>query len=329
MKSYGDIFNHVATFENLELSLRKASRGKKSNEVVAAFIENRECELAKLQEELVTESYAPEPFFQFKIKDPKPRMISCASFRDRVVQHALCNYMAPILEKKYVFDSYACRKGKGTHKAVLRAQQFSRKYKYFVKGDVRHYYDSISHSLLKGILLPKFREAKMRRLLNRIIDHNAPNQSEGIGLPIGNLTSQWFANTYLNVMDQYVTHESAVGGYVRYMDDFVLWGNDKGKLQRAMQSVEKLLCDKLALRLKEERTVLAPVSEGIAYLGMQIFPALIRFQGKRFRRMSRLIKSHEVLMEKGEFTSLESIQSVLGTARFFGIKTNLGSYIEI
>ncbi len=197
-KSYGQCFEKIAEPENLAAALKRAAKGKNSRATVAHFLSNSEEELSLLQTELFDGTYRPRPVSQFRIMDPKPRTITCADFRDRVVHHALCSVISPFLENRFIDDSFACRIGKGSHRAVLRAQQFSRRYSYVWKADVRAFYDSVDHAVLLQMLCRRFREKRLHNLFRIILEHPFPGQVAGKGLPIGNLTSQWFANFYLD-----------------------------------------------------------------------------------------------------------------------------------
>ena len=200
MKSVGALFARVCDPENLRAAMERAARGKADRPGVMRFLANADSELPALEDDLRNGTYAPAGYDQFRILDPKPRRISCAPFRDRVVHHAVCGVIAPAIERRLIADSFACRQGKGTHRAVLRAQHFARRFGYFCKLDVAQFFDSVDHGVLLRLLTRLFREQRLLSLLGRIIQHPFPGQRPGAGLPIGNLTSQWFANLYLEVI---------------------------------------------------------------------------------------------------------------------------------
>lgn len=197
MKRVGLLFERVVAFENLLYATRQAARGKTSQLRVAHFLFHQEKECLRLQTELKQGIWLPSGFRVFEIREPKPRRISAADFQDRVVHHALCNILEPVFERRLIFDTWACRRGKGSHLAVKRAQVFSQRFPYFLKCDIRRYFDNVDHAILKRLLRRLIKDQAVLNLLDRIIDHPLPGASPGKGLPIGNLTSQHFANLYL------------------------------------------------------------------------------------------------------------------------------------
>ena len=323
MKSYGGLFPRIVAPDNLGAAMLRAARGKRDRPTVAAFLQHADTELGALREELLSDRYVPRPYTQFRIMDPKPRTISCADFRDRVVHHALCAVIGPLMERRFVHDSYACRAGKGMHRAVLRAQEFCRRFGYYLKADIRKCYDSIDHEALLGVLLPMFREKRLRELLRRIVVHPVPGQRPGRGLPIGNLTSQWFANLYLDRLDHFVKDDLGVGGYVRYMDDFVLWDDSKERLHRAAAEVADFLACELRLSLKAEASRLAPTREGLPFLGLRVYPGLLRLQHGRRQRTLRLVRRRQAEFGAGSIGEEQlaaSVGSSLGMLRSFGLE---------
>jgi len=222
MKRYGHLFEQVTTFANLLLATKKAAQGKKTQQRVAYFLFHLETELFQIQDELQKGYWQPSPYRIFEIHEPKPRRISATDFRDRVVHHAICNILEPIFDQWLIYDTWACRPVKGNHAAIKRAQQFSRQYPYFLKCDIRHYFQSIDHEILKQLLQKIIKDAHLQALLNQIIDHPLPDSPLGKGLPIGNLTSQHFANLYLGKLDHELKDKQAIKGYLRYMDDMLL-----------------------------------------------------------------------------------------------------------
>ena len=315
MKRYGHLFEQIVAFDNLHRAARRALLGKKNRLPVARFYFHLECALLRLEEELLSGTYVPQPYRSFPVFEPKPRQICAADIRDRVVHHAICNIIGPILERLSIADSYACWKDKGTHRAMHRAQHFSRRYRYYLKLDVRQFFASVDHRTLKEKLARKFKDEKLLTLLHRIIDHPIPAGTSGKGLPIGNLTSQYFANFYLGHQDHYIKDELGVKGYLRYMDDMLLFGDDKETLHRLCAQVRAFLRDELALELKEESIRVAPVSQGISFLGFRIFPRLIRLQRSGWARFKRSVRAREQAYMKGDIDEkalVQSVQSLLG-----------------
>ncbi len=290
MKRQGYLFDGIVTFDNLWFAAHRAWRGKKDRPRIAEFYFHLERELLQLRDDLIDGSYQPLPYRMFTIREPKERRIAAADFRDRVVHHAICRYLEPLFERSMIYDSYACRKGKGGHKAVLRAQLFTRRYNYFLKGDIRHFFACIDHTALKQLLWRRIKDVRLMALLETIIDHPLEGQSAGKGLPIGNLTSQYFANLYLDGMDHYLKDVLRAPGYVRYMDDFLLFAREKPVLHRYLAEIERFLKENLRLRLKAKATRLAPVTEGVGFLGLRIYPGTLRIQGRGVRRVRRRLR---------------------------------------
>ena len=189
-------FEAVYAMDNLYSAWHKVSLGKSSKHSIMEFYRSLDANLESIADDLCKGAYLPGSYNRFLIKDPKERMISASTVRDRVVQHALMNYYAPVFDRHLIFDCYACRIGKGTHKAVLRAFHFAKSTRYFLKIDMRKYFDSIDHAILKNLLVKIIKESDILRLFNIIIDSG--DVCTGKGIPIGNLSSQYFANFYLS-----------------------------------------------------------------------------------------------------------------------------------
>ena len=263
MKRYGYLFEHIVSFENLLIAARKAFRGKKHRADVSEFYFYMEKELLKLQEELTLGTYCLQPYYTFNIYEPKERKICASSFRDRVVHHAICNVIGPVFEKSLIFDTYACRNNKGTHRAVARVRAFARKHPYFLKCDIKKFFESIDHKVLKELMRKKFKDKRLLNLLDLIIDHSVPGYARGKGLPIGNLTSQDFANYYLSGLDRFIKEELQVKGYVRYMDDFIIFEKEKTVLREILIKICYFLKENFLLSIKEQGLILAPSIQGI------------------------------------------------------------------
>ena len=315
MKRHGHLFEKVITFDNLLLASRKAIRGKRDKRAVSSFYFHLESEILALQEELKNGTYRPAPYIQFEIREPKVRKICSSDFRDRVVHHAICNYLEPILEKRFIHDSYACRDRKGAHLAVKKCQRFSRKNKYFLKCDIRKFFESIDHEVLKQLLVKNFKDTRFLSLLDIVIDHQVRGNPSRKGLPIGNLTSQHLANFYLDYLDHFIKEKCRVSGYVRYMDDFISFSNDKGFLQDLLLNIDVFTSEVLKLKLKEKATMIAPVSEGVPFLGFRVFPSLIRLKRENLVRMRRKVRKKEEMFLKGKISEeslILSINSIVG-----------------
>ncbi len=304
MKRQGGLWEQVVRWDNLLLAARKAQRGKRGRAVVQRFNFFREWELLRLQRELVDGRYTPGPFRSHWIDRPKRRLISAAPYRDRVVHHALMNVLEPVLDRRFHPDSYACRKGKGTHAAADRLQYWMRRRRYALQCDVRKFFPSIDHLILKSIGRRLVKDGRTLALLDLIIDHS--NEQESIqewfpgddlwapaerrrGLPIGNLTSQWLANGYLDDLDHFVTTRLGIGGYVRYCDDFVLLHDDRRRLRSAASDV----CDFLAgrrLRLHDGKRCVTPARVGLTFVGYRIWPTHRLLPKSNVRRLRRRVR---------------------------------------
>jgi hypothetical protein len=312
MKTYKHLYEQVCSFDNLYEAYRAARRGKRSAEAVAAFEFNEGVNLLQLQEELVAKTYTPGAYHHFYIHEPKRRKISAAPFRDRVVHHALCRVIEPIFERLFVYDSYACRVGKGTHRALDRCQEFARRYRYALQGDVLQFFPSIDHAILRELLARRIKDADVLWLIDQILASGAGVLSEEhtpqwfpgddlfavnrpCGLPIGNLTSQFWANVYLNELDQFVKRELKCHAYLRYVDDSILFGDDKGQLH-AWRAAGIAFLQTLRLRLHENTCRVFPVTEGISFLGFRIFPTHRRLKRTKAitfrRRLKGLLKAY-------------------------------------
>jgi len=306
MRQFDHLYPPIITFQNLLLAAKKAQHGKRMLPEVAQFNINLEKELFQLQEELSNKTYQPGKYHTFQIHDPKPRMISAAPYRDRVVHHALCNVIAPLLEAAMIDDSYANRVGKGTHKAILRYQEFSRKNKYVLKCDVRKYFPSIDHDILKQHLRRKILCADTRWLIELILDNSNPQEEHLVyfpnddlftpherrrGLPIGNLTSQLFGNYYLNALDHFIKEKLRCKYYIRYVDDFVIFSNKKPFLHQVKKEIDGFLAQ-YRLILHPDKSKVFPVEVGVEFLGHRIFPHF------------RLLKKENVLRFKRRFQKM-------------------------
>ncbi len=321
MKRHGDLFEKLITFENLYYAFRKAFKGSGRSEEACCYSFDLERNLFSLRDELVQAEYQPGTYRYFKVYEPKERTISVAPFRDRVVHHAIVNVLEPIYEKCFIYDSYATRKGKGTHRAVSRAQSFMRSAGYYLKFDIDKYFDNICHDRLLAIIQRKVKGRKLIELLSRIIVNSDISRRlvSGRGLPIGNLTSQFFANVYLDSFDHYIKERLRIRQYIRYMDDCVIFHNDKRQLLEILRMSEHYLTNSLGLTLKHKATFLNTRSNGLPFLGYRIFPSLIRLKQDNIRRLKRKLRLREKEFLHGiisEETYAMSLSSLAGYAGF-------------
>lgn len=310
MKRHGNLFEQIVSFENLLAAAKKAFKGKKDKARTAMFYFDMEKELLCLRNELRNKTYIPRPLRKFQIREPKIREIGASDFRDRVVHHAICNIIEPIFEKTFIHHSYACRTGKGTHRAINQAQFLCRTKRYFLKCDISKYFASIDHDILKKILAGKIKDPELIWLLNTIIESTQSDGSEK-GVPIGSLTSQHFANMYLDRLDHYIKDVLKIKGYLRYMDDFILFNDEKTELHLLHSSIETFLNDELNLELKEKATMLAPVMEGVPFLGFRIFPGVIRLKHENKKRALNTLKSRNAAFQAGYLSEKKYSQSLM------------------
>lgn len=325
MKTYKNLFKEVCSFEKLYDAYLKARRGKTHRGEVAKFTYNLEGELLKLQNELENQSYETGRYRNFVIFEPKRREISALPFRDRIVHHAVCAVIEPIFEKTFISDSFACRKGKGTHAGILRMQNFIEKTGenfYALKCDISKYFQSINHEILKKIIRRKIADEKLLWLIDSIID------SSENGVPIGNLTSQLFANIYLSKLDEYIKYELKVRYYIRYMDDFVLLDNSKKFLQDVRGKLEIFLVS-ISLSCHKRKTTVFPIILGIDFLGYRIYidyrlarkstvQRFINRTKKKIVKYENNLISHDKLME-----SFNSWESYMNHGDTYALKKNL------
>lgn len=308
MRRIGNLWRQITSFENLLLAARRAMRGKRTNSAVAEFDFYLEPLAIALQDELQSGSYRPGPYHAFWIRDPKPRLISAAPFRDRVVHHALCAVVEPLLDRGFIFDSYANRLDKGTHRAVDRAQQFCRRYKYVLKCDVAKFFPSIDHVILMSLLERKLKCRTTLDLLRTILAASNPQEpvrqlfpgddlftatERRVGLPIGNLTSQFLANVMLDPLDHHIKEKLCLAGYVRFADDFLVFGDDKRRLHELLAELRLFLAD-FRLKLQPRKCVVQRTSDGVGFLGWRVFPThrlLRRATGVRFQRQLRVLSA--------------------------------------
>ena len=287
MKTYKNLYSQICSSENLVPGLPAGPARQARGEAVAEFEFNLEGNLLRLQAALHTQTYQPGSYHNFYIFEPKRRLVSAAPFRDRVVHHALCKVIEPIWRR--VLSTTLCLPvGKGTHAALDLCQAWVRQYRYAFHGDVVKYFPSIDHQILKTLLSRRIADAPAIGLTNRIIDSGADIQVGespqtlfpamiylpccARGLPIGNLTSQFWANVYLHELDIYVKHELKCAAYLRYMDDVVLFSNEKSQLHTWKAAIGEFLGARLRLLLHPRKSVVFPTGIGIDYCGFILFP---------------------------------------------------------
>ena len=286
----------LADWHNLASAFQAAARGKRGRGDVEAFRANLDHELASLQDGLLSGTLRPGPMRCFRIRDPKPRLIHAPGFRDRVLHHAVMAHVGPVLDRALVFDTYACRTGKGTLAAVQRASAHAARWPWFAQIDVRAYFASIDHAILLGLLGRKFKDPALLRLLADIIQ--AHEASPGRGLPIGTLTSQHLANFYLNGVDRLLLEDGRVRGFVRYMDDLAWWTEDRAAARAALDCARDYLADRLHLAVKHPVRV-GRTRHGLTFCGFRILPSRTLLSRRRRQRYAALRQRAERAWQQG------------------------------
>ena len=315
MKRHKHLYPEICSFSNLLSAARKAQRGKRYTPATLEFNHRLESELPRLQRQLIEHTYRPGNYRTFTIYDAKPRLISAAPYRDRVVHHALCNVVEPIFERVFIHDSYACRKGKGTHAAADRLTHFMQNHDYALQCDVRKYFPSIDHEILKSLLRRKIACPETLQLMDVLIDHS--NRQDPVtayfegddlftpferrrGLPIGNQTSQFFSNVYLNPLDHFIKEELGCRAYVRYVDDFIVLDDDKERLWEVRARIEEFMHRRLRLEMHPVKQCVMPVTTAVNFVGYRIYPTHRRLRPENGRRFLRRLREMQIQYRRRE-----------------------------
>ena len=329
MHTWKSLFPRIVSFPNLLHAYRLARRAGRVRPQTTDFDYDLERNLLDLRDELLSGSYAPGPYRSFLVTEPKARLVSAAPFRDRVVHHAVVGVLEPIFERRFIHDSYACRKGKGTHAAVDRAHRFVRRFPFCLAADVVRFFPSVDHEILLRVVSRVIGCRRTLALLETILrggKHVLTSQFPGTlfpgddlfallrprGLPIGNLTSQFLANVFLDPLDHFVKEGLRVKGYVRYADDLRVFSDSKERLHAVRHEIEGFLAG-LRLVLHERKTVVTSTAAGVPFLGFVLFPdgrrRLTRDGVRRFRRRLRRLARE---LEAGEVRPQDVTRSVRG-----------------
>lgn len=318
----------MAAWDNLLRAFRKAARGKRGSASAARLEFRLGDELLALQEELLSGRYRPGAYRHFPIKEPKTRLISAAPFRDRVLHHALCNRIEPLFERSFIADSFANRRGKGTHRAVDRLQHFAARYDYVLRADIVQHFAAIDHAILLPILTRRIADPSLTPLLEHIIA-----SGDGVleqqytmqwfpgddllaacrprGLPIGNLTSQFWSNCYLDHLDHFVKRELRCGAYLRYVDDFALFSNERAELWRWKRAIVERLA-RLRLAIHERACQVMPTRCGIPWLGFVVYPDHRMLKARKARHATRRLSQRYGDWKDGRLSFAELDASVKG-----------------
>jgi RNA-directed DNA polymerase len=312
MKRQGYLLEKIAEMVNLQSAYYKAQKGKAARQEVYEYGKRLQENLLDLQQQILSGEVEIGNYRYFTVYDPKKRLICEAPFGQRVLHHALMNVCHPFFEKVQIFDSYASRPGKGTYAALARAQIFNKRCSWFLKLDFRKYFDSLDHILLKKQLEKLYKDRRLLKIFESIIDSYCVLENKGV--PIGNLTSQYFANHYLAQLDHYVKEVLKIRAYLRYMDDLVLWHDDKEALKNAGFRLNQFAEHELALSLKPfclNRNLF-----GLPFLGYLLFADHIRLAHRSRVRFVRKLELYETNLSSGVWTQKEYQKHVLPLIAF-------------
>lgn len=298
VKRAGNLIVRIADPENLRLAFYKAARGKQDRAEVRCYGEHLHDNLAELRHQLETGGIEVGNHRYFMVYEPKERSICAAPFAERVLHHALMNVLEPVFERYSIDDSYACRKGKGGQAALQRARFFAGRHRWFLKLDIRKYFDSIDHQVLLQLLRRRIKDGQVIDIFAQLI--KGYSTAPGKGMPIGSLVSQHCANLYLGALDHKIKDDWGVKGYVRYMDDFILFGQSRRKLKAMLGQAACFLENALDLEL-HDRQILNRCAGGIPYLGFRVFPGRIALGHAAKSRFSRKFRKYERKYIRGEW----------------------------
>jgi RNA-directed DNA polymerase len=323
MKAPRRLIEEIADPDNLRLAFWKARVGKSNGANVNAYRSNLQSNLSGLRQQILTGDLDVGKYRFFKIYDPKERQICAAAFDEQVLHHALMNVCHPLFERVQIYDSYASRKGKGTYAALERAKWFSNRYSWFLKLDVRKFFDSIHQPTLKKQLARIIGDGKVLWILHQIIDSYSATPDRGV--PIGNLTSQYFANHCLAELDHLIKEQLQIKAYVRYMDDFVLWHAEQQKLQDALAVIEAFVANQLQMELKPPQ--LNRCAKGLPFLGYVVYPHHMRLSQSSKQRFIRKLKDIEAHYASGEWSDQQCQAHVLPLLAFVR-HADLGEFLQ-
>ena len=302
----------IVSLDNLYLAYQKACRGKQCKQEVRRFSEHFDANIQELRLGIIDGTVAVGDYHYFTIHDPKTRTICAASFRERILHHAILNVCHEYFDKTLIDTTYATRLGKGVYAAIDQAVDALSHYEYSVKLDFRKYYDSIDHQVLKNKLRQRFKDPALLLLFDRIIDSYCVK--EGKGLPIGNLSSQYFANFYLSGLDHFVKEDLKTPCYIRYMDDILLAGNDKVDLKRIVWEMSGMATDNLHLAFKPP--VFRKSKDGQVFLGYKVMPYRYELAGRSKRRFRTKLLAYEKLLETGRWGQEQYAEHILPLLAF-------------
>jgi len=295
MKTHKRLWDDFISVKNFDLAAKKAVKSKKTRKAVQRFLNNRAELLEKLRQDIICGRYKTSPYKTFIIREPKQRIIyNLPLYPDHILHHALINILGPIWRKMFIRDSYACIPTKGLHAASQRTMELVRKNKYVLQCDIRKFYPSIDHQIMMDIVAKKIHDRRILRLLNEVVWSVGGARN----LPIGNLTSQWLGNVYMNELDHFVKEELRWHDYIRYCDDFCLYGNDKKELKEKLEIIKDFL-DK-RLRLVLSRGAIHQTRLGITFIGYRHFATHKKLRKWTAKKIKIRLKN---IIEHNDFTA--------------------------
>jgi len=293
-------YEQIYSKKNLVLAWRNARKGKTQKHYVLEFEKNLIQNINSLHHELKNQTYQPKPMQVFILRDPKTRKISKSDFRDRIVHHTICNIIELVFDKTFIYDNCANRKNKGSLFALRRFDEFSRKVSknnsrkcFILKADIKHYFQEINHEILLGIIKRRINDEKVLSLMQKIFQNTTAERDgffDNKGMPLGNLTSQFFANVYLNELDQFVKHILKIKYYIRYVDDFVIFDKSKKQLKMWKIKIEEFLEEKLKLNLHPDKSRIILFDRGVDFVGFRNFYYFMLLRSRNIKNIERKIK---------------------------------------
>jgi retron-type reverse transcriptase len=307
MKREGNLIHKISSYENLMLAFYKAANAKRGKKEVIDYEQHLDKNVALLQKQIISGNIEVGTYHYFKIYDPKERVICAAPFSQRVLHHAIMNVCHHFFERQLIYHTYATRSGKGTYAAIEQAKKSVLKFNYVAKLDVQKYFDNVDHAILKEKLARIFKDKILLSCFGKIID--SYSLSEGKGIPIGNLTSQYFANYYLSSADHFAKEQLKIPAFIRYMDDMLLFEHEKKALLSKTNNFTRYVCDNGQLSLKEP--IVKRCEQGIPFLGYKILPYKIMISRRSKSRFLLKLRKYNRNLEKGLWSQKEYQNRVL------------------
>lgn len=314
MRSYKNLWSKFISFDNLIDAFYKARKLKTHKQSIQRYTYDLETYIFRLQQELESDSFNVGKYHKFKIYEPKERIIKSLPFKDRVVQHALINVIESIFDKSFIYDSYACRKGKGASLGINRIKiALKNQFKeggYCLKGDIKKYFSSVDQNVLKEIIIKKIKDKRLLNIIYKIIDSDHSEFGITKGIPIGNLTSQLFANIYLNELDQFVKNKLNIKLYFRYMDDFIILSNSKKELRQYLNLINYFISNSLKLEMPYRKRTIFRIKDGVDFIGYKFFSRYIRLRRKNLMRFIK--RTEKRIKQNNNQLLISSINSWFG-----------------